>query len=337
MKRDVRQTVLDRCQASLRGWRGLTVDDFDFDDPKGFSSFTIGVRCLRPEVAPAAALYRQLEGKENALLDFDAEQRVYLALAEAGVAAHCHAYERDHRIEAFYDGRTLTRHDLSDHRVLRGVGQQLARLHAVQPGELPGEPFFERLVERWEPLARRVLVERRAELPEHEQDMCERLMPILGADTRERVRRCLPDSPLGFCHNDTYHGNVFMLRTGEIRLLDFEFSCAGHRAFDVANLFAETVMRHGLDEYPHFSIAEPEFTDAELGAVVDGCLEAREFTSEDARTEEASRWVAETRQMLPLSDYMYAMAALPLALAPIQKIAFVPYALQRFERFLSAS
>jgi len=37
-----------------------------------------------------------------------------------------------------------------------------------------------------------------------------------------------------------------------------------------------------------------------------------------------------------LSDYMYAMAALPLALAPIQKIRFIPYAHQRFAKFLRA-
>ena len=33
----------------------------------------------------------------------------------------------------------------------------------------------------------------------------------------------------------------------------------------------------------------------------------------------------------------YAMAALPLALNPIQKIRFIPYAYQRFHKFLRAS
>jgi len=44
--------------------------------------------------------------------------------------------------------------------------------------------------------------------------------------------------------------------------------------------------------------------------------------------------VAETRRAIMLSDYMYAMAALPLALEPIQRIRFIPYAHQRFQKFL---
>ena len=33
---------------------------------------------------------------------------------------------------------------------------------------------------------------------------------------------------------------------------------------------------------------------------------------------------------------MYAMAAIPLALQPVQRIRFIPYAHQRFHRFLAA-
>ena len=44
----------------------------------------------------------------------------------------------------------------------------------------------------------------------------------------------------------------------------------------------------------------------------------------------------QTESMILLSDFMYAMAALPLAVEPIQKIRFIPYALRRFERFLAS-
>ena len=40
--------------------------------------------------------------------------------------------------------------------------------------------------------------------------------------------------------------------------------------------------------------------------------------------------------MLVMPDYKYAMAALPLAVDPIQKIRFIPYAHQRFNKFLKA-
>jgi len=44
----------------------------------------------------------------------------------------------------------------------------------------------------------------------------------------------------------------------------------------------------------------------------------------------------DTNAMLMLSDYKYAMAALPLAVNPIQKIRFIPYAFQRFNKFLAS-
>ena len=333
----MKRLVLERCQAALPAWRGLDVEDFDFDDPKGFSSFTMGVRCRRDGVAPTAALYRHLDGKDNALLDYEDERRVYLTLADAGVAAACHVYARTHRIEAFYDGRTLTRHDLKDRAILRGIGGQLRRLHALTPPDLPAEPFFDRLFRRWRALGRPTLTEHRGRFPESEQAMCEALLPLLAPETLARVRSLLPDEPLGFCHNDTYHGNTFLLAGGEVRLLDFEFSCLGYRSFDFANLFAETVMRHKLPGYPHFSIAEPEYTDEDIAALVDGYLDPAAFPGEAARLAERARLVAQTRAMIPLSDFMYAMASLPLAVEPIQTIRFIPYAHARYQRFLAAT
>ncbi|MCP5112559.1 MAG: phosphotransferase, partial [bacterium] len=69
--------------------------------------------------------------------------------------------------------------------------------------------------------------------------MCDELLDLYSGETAAMVQRCLPNRPMVFCHNDTYHGNTFLLADGRVRLLDFEFSCLGHRAFDFANLFAE--------------------------------------------------------------------------------------------------
>ena len=124
------------------------------------------------------------------------------------------------------------------------------------------------------------------------------------------------------------------LDSGEIKLLDFEFSCLNHKAYDFANLFAETVMRHQLPDYPYFAIAEPEFGDKELGTLIDFYLDNASFASADLRQKEFEKLLDQTRTMLMMSDYKYAMAALPLAVQPIQKIRFIPYAYQRFNKFL---
>ena len=315
-------------------WRSLSEDDFEWDAPKGFSSFTMAIRCLR-DVEPPAVLYRRLEGKENAILDFATEKRVFLFLGERCIAARCLYYDETCRIEEYYDGRTLMPADLNNSTVLKGIATELFRFHELDPDNLPDRTFFELLHDKWGPLARTVLVDQRHLFPPDEQAMCDDLQAILTDETASKVRECMPSSPLTFCHNDTYHGNVMALTDGSIKLLDFEFSCLNHPAFDFANLFAETVMEHGQPESPYFSIAEPGYTREDIAILVGHYLDCGTLTGDERRTE-LHRFVGETEDLIMLSDYMYAMAAIPLAVQPIQKIRFIPYAHARWNRFLTA-
>jgi hypothetical protein len=56
----------------------------------------------------------------------------------------------------------------------------------------------------------------------------------------------------------------------------------------------------------------------------------------DAYTAELGRLTQEVVELIMISDYMYAMTAIPLAVKPIQKIQFIPYAHARWHRFLAA-
>lgn len=325
--------VLEHCRTVFEQWRPLTSDDFEWDEPKGFSSFTMGIRCLE-DVDPPAVLYRRLRGKENAILDFAAERRIFLFLGDHQIAARCLHYDDSCRMEEFYDGRTLTRDDLKRSDVLKGIATELHRFHQLEPAGLPDKTFFELLHDKWGPLARVVLEEQRDVFPPQEQAMCEELVEILSDETAAMVQRCLPPSPVAFCHNDTYHGNVMLLSGGDIKLLDFEFSCLNHPAFDFANLFAETVTRHGEEAPPHFSIADPEYTRDDIATLVGHYLDCGDHVGRE-RASEFSRLVSETEDLIMLSDYMYAMAAIPLAVNPVQKIRFIPYAHARWNRFLT--
>lgn len=326
--------MLDRCFEAFPEWRPLTSDDFEWDEPKGFSSFTMAIRCLR-DVDPPAVLYRRLEGKQNAILDFSTEREIFLLLGEQHIAARCLHYDEECRMEEFYDGRTLTPDDLKDPDVLEGIATELFRFHHLAPSGLPDQTFFELLHDKWRPLALAVLQGERHLFPADERMMCDDLLEILTEETALKVQRCLPSSPLAFCHNDTYHGNVMMLADGTIKLLDFEFSCLNHPAFDFANLFAETVMKHGHLDPPYFSIGDPEYTRDDISTLVGHYLDCGMLTG-DARVAEHDRLVDETEHLIMLSDYMYAMAAVPLAVNPMQKIRFIPYAHARWNRFLIA-
>ncbi|MDH3902944.1 MAG: phosphotransferase, partial [Xanthomonadales bacterium] len=185
-------------------------------------------------------------------------------------------------------------------------------------------------------MSRRVLEQEMGNFPANEREMCMELREIYSPETVEKVRQCLPPGDLTFCHNDTYHGNIMKLDSGEIKLLDFEFSCLNHKTYDFANLFAETVMKHQQPDYPYFRIAEPEFGDDELSTLINFYLDNDSFESPEARQTEFQELLNQTKRMLMMSDYKYAMAALPLAVEPIQKIRFIPYAHQRFKKFLAA-
>ena len=331
----MQQMALEKCQEVFPSWRGLTTDNFEFDEPKGFCSFTMGIRAKRT-IDPPAVLYRHLDGKENAILDFGTERDTFLLLGQHGVAAHCYHYDDTCRIEQFYIGRTLSAEDVFDADILRKVADALFRMHQLKPANLPSRSFFELLHEQWGEMANSVLTEHRSTFSPDEQAMCDELREITSADTHTKVMRCLPDRPPVFCHNDTYHGNVMLLDDDTIKLLDFEFSCRNHIAFDFANLFAETVMEHGFSDPPHFLIGERRFTDNDLSTFIGFYLDNMEFARATDRTSELQSLLGETKRALLLSDYMYAMAALPLALEPIQKIRFIPYAHQRFRKFLKA-
>jgi hypothetical protein len=304
--------IFEQCQKLFPEWAALSMADFSFDDPKGFSTFTMGIRSKKA-VQPTAVLYRHLEGKENAILDFETEKEVFLTLGAHSIAAHCHYYDETCRIETFYQGRTLQAEEL------------------FEP-----DNFFELLHNKWGQIAKHVLEEKIAIFPPNERRMCEELREIYHPETLEKVKRYLPDGELTFCHNDTYHGNIMKLDSGEIKLLDFEFSCLNNKTYDFSNLFAETVMRHQQPDYPYFRIAEPEFGDHELGTLINFYLDNTDFGTKEAREKEFQKLLQDTKNMLQMSDYKYAMAALPLAIEPIQKIRFIPYAHQRFTKFLRA-
>lgn len=331
----MKPAIFKQCQTLFPEWQNLTIDDFILDDPKGFSSFTMGIRCQK-DVAPTAVLYRHLEGKENAILDFATEKEVFLTLGANNIAAHCHHYDETCRIEAFYEGRTLVAADLFEPENLRQIANELYRFHHITPPNIPQTLFFELLHEQWGQLARRILEEEIDRFPPNEQQMADELRQIYSAETFAKVLKCLPQGPLTFCHNDTYHGNIMKLDSGAIKLLDFEFSCFNHKAYDFSNLFAETVMRHKQPDYPYFRIAEPEYGDRELGMLINFYLDNAEFATPAARDSEFQKLLQDTKNLLPISHYKYAMAALPLAVAPIQKIRFIPYAYQRFNKFLQA-
>ena len=87
--------TFEQCHKAFPEWVDSSMADFTFDDPKGFSSFTMGIRSKKA-VQPTAVLYRRLEGKENAILDYEIEKELFLMLGAHNIAApRYRAYTED--------------------------------------------------------------------------------------------------------------------------------------------------------------------------------------------------------------------------------------------------
>ena len=141
--------------------------------------------------------------------------------------------------------------------------------------------------------------------------------------------RCLPDRQPVFCHNDTYHGNVMLLDDGTIKLLDFEFSCRNHIAFDFANLFAETVMEHGFADPPHFRSASRVHR-RDLSTFIGFYLDNVEFAKRRIAQQSCNASSAKPAGALAVGLHV-CHGRVAARLEPIQKIRFIPYAHQRFQ------
>lgn len=327
--------ILNQCKKIFHEWYSLSFDDFTFEKTSGFSSFTMAIKS-RQKVHPPAILYRDFERKKNAILDFNVEMDVFSILTTNKIAPHCYYYDEKCRIEEYYVGNVLSSNELFESENLRKIANELYRLHQMRPKILPSKTFFDLLHEKWGQQAKYVLEERKDFFPPNEQIMCEKLKEIYGEETFNKIEKCLPDDLPVFCHNDLYHGNIMKLNSGEIKFLDFEFSCLNYRVFDFSNLFAETIMKHNQNDYPYFRIAEPEFTDKDIATLINFYIENIGFENPEKREKEFQKLFQDTKKMLLLSDYMYAMAALPLAIESNTKLRFIPYSYERFLRFLKA-
>jgi hypothetical protein len=328
--------IFKKCRQYFPSWQGLSIDDFTFDPPKGFSSFTMGIRANQPSIRPLFSI-AAWRAKKTPSLILRRKKRFFLPLGSTTSPRIVTSTSGNFGWRLFITAVPCKQQNCSNRKSCRKSRVELYRFHQLSPPELPQTLFWDLLFAKWGALAQVVLEEQLAAFPANEQEMGEALREITHPDTLALVKKCLPDGELSFCHNDTYHGNIMRLENGAIKLLDFEFSCINYKAYDFSNLFAETVMQHQQAEYPYFRIGEPQFGDHELGMLINFYLDQAPPTAAAEREKTFAQLLADTKRMLIFSDFKYALAAIPLAVEPIQKIRFIPYAYQRFLKFKRAA
>lgn len=174
------------------------------------------------------------------VIDRERENRLVARLSAAGVAPPVYGRFANGRVEGYLRGfRALEPAEMGLPTLRRKIAARLAELHS-HPPEHP-EPALWDTLERWMDSARSMHFQGE-KARQHEA-----LRLDLRADQLSRMRRAFEQDHAGrpscravLAHNDLLAGNVlYQESTGEVRLIDFEYSGPSYAAFDLANHFCE--------------------------------------------------------------------------------------------------
>jgi thiamine kinase-like enzyme len=166
------------------------------------------------------------------------ENSVFAQLAERGVAPALLGVFDNGRIEQWIHARTISLVEMTDPRILRGVAEAMARLHAFRPVEMDKRSPVPTV---WNDVKEWMLCAREVSLPEGELSL-ERLETEV-TELRHVLLEESPISPVVFAHNDLLAGNIMVSREDNetVHIIDFEYSGMSYRGFDIGNFFCEAM------------------------------------------------------------------------------------------------
>ncbi|KAJ2540341.1 hypothetical protein EV175_006243 [Coemansia sp. RSA 1933] len=162
------------------------------------------------------------------------------------------------RIEEFLESTTMTKDGMRDAMTSKNIAQRLCELHTMVSHYCPhgsgnsgskealylnGKPelwtkvdeWMQLILSKWSEIRRRCDSNAQcAELLDNWHKV-EHAVNTFKAHIERNVR-----SPLVFTHNDMLYGNILQLKhTGNVEIVDFEYSGFNYRGFDIANHFCE--------------------------------------------------------------------------------------------------
>lgn len=206
------------------------------------------------------------------LIDRDSELAVLRRLARRKIGPSLLGTFTNGRFEQFFDADTLTKNDLRDPVTSTYIAKRMRELHdgvEVEEFEKAAGPSTWVVIKKWDAIAAKIDAR-------HEK-------PLLGyrwADFsaqiwkyKEWIGEKFPDSEeLAFCHNDTQYGNILRKRTPVpeatphkcLVVIDFEYSSANTRAYDIANHFCEWMADYHTENDPHRMHQDQFPTDSEM-------------------------------------------------------------------------
>lgn len=258
---------------------------------------------------PPKLLLRVYGPQAENLIDRNAELAVLARLSLRKIGPKLLGTFNNGRFEQFLEAKALTKEDLRDPDVSIQIAKRMRELHDGIPlldEERVKGPSVWKNIRTWtEPAKSRLL-----QLSEKENGAVQR---ILGVDTVDKFFEAIDkyktwvykhenytdesiNKDLVFAHNDAQYGNLLrvlpppgspLLRPQnehrQIVVIDFEYSGANPRYFDIANHFCEWMSDYHDEKQPHFIHADNYPTREEQLNLIQGYVEHGATEFDDAK------------------------------------------------------
>jgi thiamine kinase-like enzyme len=203
----------------------------ELHDAQSVESLTGGLTNTNYKVtSPAGCYVVRISGKDTSLLAIDRENEVHntIAAAETGVGAPFVAAlpEHDALVLGFLDGEVMDAEKLRRGDRIDGIAGACRRLHGGRRF-LHDFDMFE-----IQPRYLAIVRERGFRLPDHYEGFEPQIREL------ERAMRVRPEETVP-CNNDLLAEN-FIEVSGEMRLIDYEYSGNNEPSFELGNVWSES-------------------------------------------------------------------------------------------------
>jgi thiamine kinase-like enzyme len=185
--------------------------------------------------------------EEDGVVDAISEEWTFSLLSAHNIGPRCLLYFQNGRIEEFFEEfRALHGSDEMCFHMWHNIPVALARFHSMSTYASRTEPWQgSRSMQKysmclWNRMHGWYRHLRRCERPKHDHAWIEDFLKDM--DSILHSQNCSQDTVYigeSLIHGDLQCGNILVNPSGDVRFIDYDYSCFGDVAFDIANFFCE--------------------------------------------------------------------------------------------------
>ncbi|CDW90830.1 choline ethanolamine kinase [Stylonychia lemnae] len=344
-KEDLRLLILKNIQEHIPSWRNIITHEMvHLTRLSGLSNACYRVK-ISPEVdddnfqvemqglEPQSLLYRVFECP---IVDWDMENVLFKTLSDQGIGPKLYYQCAEYRIEGFFLSRPITIFEMRNTLFLDAFAEKICDFNYNKEAQESVNKFismdqiqFRIWMSQWvDDVKKRLIVlrEKQANNPDILRILQEFEEQFFFEGHIDYFESHLcSDSEIVLAHNDTQENNILssLEDSTQILLIDFEYIGWAPRAYDLANYIAETMLENAYPLKNGIKCYLKNFmNDQEQKYLITKYLERHyekyfqgdktQVSLEDYLREEVPKLLQETRHLMLIANYMWAVWSLKI-------------------------